>query len=79
MFNLSSISITNFYTSIDNGITWEKITELAMFPEEFTQLYEKAKGNYSWAIDQNHFLWIMWSETGEVWRGRINKLGFDRK
>lgn len=74
-----SEAFSHFYTSIDNGITWEKITELAMFPEEFTQLYEKAKGNYSWAIDQNHFLWIMWSETGEVWRGRINKLGFDRK
>ena len=74
-----SKAFSHFYTSIDNGITWKKITELVMFPEEFSQLYQKAKGNYSWAIDQNNFLWIMWSETGEVWKGRINKLGFDRK
>ena len=67
---------SHFYSSIDNGITWEKLTELVMFPEEFAQLYNQAKGNYSWAIDQNNFLWIMWSQSGEVWRGRINKLGF---
>jgi hypothetical protein len=74
-----SKAFSHLYTSMDNGITWKKITELVMFPEEFTQLYQKANGNYSWVIDQDNFLWIMWSETGEVWRGRINKLGFDRK
>lgn len=69
----------HLYSSIDNGITWEKKTELVMFPQEFTQLYQQAGGNYSWAIDQDDFLWIMWSQTGEVWRGRINELGFDKK
>ena len=74
-----SKAFSHLYTSMDNGITWKKITELVMFPEEFSQLYQKANGNYSFVIDQDNFLWIMWSETGEVWRGRINKLGFDRK
>ena len=68
-----------FYSSIDNGITWNKVMELVMFPEEFNQLYSQSKGNYSWAIDSNNFLWIMWGQTGEVWKGRINKLGFDKK
>jgi len=71
-------AFSHLYSSIDNGITWEKKTELVMFPQEFTQLYQQAGGNYSWAIDQDNFLWIMWSQTGEVWRGRINKLGFDK-
>ena len=74
-----SKAFSHFYSSIDNGITWEKQTKLVMFPSEFSSLYEQAKGNYSWAIDQNNFLWIMWSQTGEVWKGRINKLGFDKK
>ena len=65
-----------FYTSKDNGISWEPVTENLIFPEEFATLYEQAEGNYSCIVDKNHFIWIIWSNTGEVWRGRINKLGF---
>ena len=65
-----------FYASKDNGISWEPITENLLFPEEFTTLYEQAGGNYSCIVDKNNFVWIIWSNTGEVWRGRINKLGF---
>lgn len=72
-------AFSRFYSSIDDGITWEEKTENVMFPSEFTDLYKQANGHYSWAIDQDNHLWIMWSQTGEVWRGRINKLGFDKK
>ncbi len=72
-------AFSKFYSSIDNGITWEEKTEHILFPAEFTTLYQQAGGDYSYAIDQDNFLWIMWSQTGEVWRGRINKLGFDKK
>lgn len=65
-----------FYASNDNGIGWEKITEKVLFPEEFNTLYANADGHYSYIIDNSHFLWIMWGKTGEVWRGRINRLGF---
>lgn len=68
-----------FYASNDNGIGWEKITEDILFPEEFTTLYAKAEGNYSFIVDDNHYVWFMWGKTGEVWRGRINKLGFVNK
>ena len=33
----------------------------------------------SYIIDEEQFLWIIWSQTGEVWRGRINKLGFEKQ
>lgn len=65
-----------FYTSNDNGIGWEKITKKVLFPQEFSTLYANADGDYSYIVDENHFLWIMWGKTGEVWRGRINRLGF---
>lgn len=66
------------FTSKDNGITWQKATSKIAFPEEFQTKYEESEGNYSSVVDDNHFIWIMWSQTGEVWRGRINKLGFDK-
>ena len=65
-----------FYASNDNGIGWEKVTKDVMFPEEFATLYTQAGGNYSFVVDDNQFVWFMWGKTGEVWRGRINKLGF---
>lgn len=65
-----------FYASKDNGISWEPITEKLLFPEEFSTLYEQAEGDYSCIVDKNNFVWIIWSNTGEVWRGRINKMGF---
>lgn len=66
----------SFFESSDNGLTWNMVTQKVMFPEEFQKLYQDAKGNYSCVVDGNQFIWIMWSQTGEVWRGRINKFGF---
>lgn len=74
--NSTAKAFDYFYTSNDHGIGWEKITEDVLFPECFNKLYASANGNYSYVVDDNHFLWIMWSGTGEVWKGRINKLGF---
>lgn len=74
--NDSAKAFDYLYRSNDNGIGWTPITEKALFPEEFASLYTAADGNYSCVVDENHFLWIMWGKTGEVWRGRINRLGF---
>lgn len=68
-----------FYVSQDNGIFWKPITTKIMFPEDFEEIYEKAEGNYSYVVDNKQFIWIIWSQTGEVWRGRINQLGFDKQ
>ncbi len=42
---------------------------------EYISLF-KDKGDYSLTIDTNHYIWIVWSSDGSVWRGRQNKLGF---
>lgn len=69
-------AFSRFYGSEDQGVTWKRLTQNVLFPKEFTELYEQAEGHYSFVVDENNFLWIIWSKSGQVWRGRINKLGF---
>lgn len=78
-YNGSVSPFSNFYESTDNGISWKIVTKKLMFPEEFAHLYEEANGNYSCVIDNKQHIWIVWSQTGEVWRGRINKMGFKKQ
>lgn len=59
-----------FYKS-KAGIAWYKADSKFWMPAEF-----KDKGDYSMVVDKDNHIWIMWS-TGEVWRGRLNKLGFE--
>ena len=70
---------SNFFASEDSGITWKIINKNVMFPDEFEDLYEQTDGQFSFVVDDNQYLWIIWSQIGEVWRGRINKLGFDKQ
>lgn len=71
-------AFSRFYQSKDQGITWHPVSQYVLFPEEFTDLYTQANGNYSFVVDKNNFLWIIWSQSGKVWKGRINKMGFDK-
>lgn len=68
-------SFDSFYVSKE-GIIWKKVTSKVMFPAMF-----KGRGDYSCVIDGNHFIWMIWSGTGamasdNIWKGRINSLGF---
>lgn len=69
---------STLYTSRDNGITWQTASDKVAFPEEFQTKYDESEGNYSCIVDDQQFIWIIWSKTGEVWRGRVNKLGFGK-
>lgn len=68
-----------FYTSADNGIVWKKVEKKFLFHENF-----KGRKSYSTVVDDNHFIWMIWNNQqvgsawygNEVWRGRLNKLGF---
>jgi hypothetical protein len=61
-----------FYVSTE-GITWSEVKKLVLFPEAF-----KGKSDYSVVVDKENYIWIVWG-GGEVWRGRMNKFGFDIK
>lgn len=73
---------SSFFCSIDNGLTWEAVTEEVTFATKgtsFADLYQsgKSKGeaSYSCVVDQNNFIWIIWND-GYMSRGRINRFGF---
>jgi len=57
-------------------LTWEELTSKFMMPEALN-----GKENYSAVLDSNNFIWIVVSENGnnQLWRGRLNKLGFKRQ
>ncbi|KAA6307783.1 hypothetical protein EZS27_040544, partial [termite gut metagenome] len=65
-------SFDDFYASPE-GLTWSSVKQKMLFPEHFG---EASDHPYSIAIDKDNFIWIIWGQKGEVWRGRINKLGF---
>ena len=69
----------NFYSSTDHGISWKKETKILSFPDSFANLYGSAQGNYSCIVDKDNYIWIMWGNSGEVWKGRINRLGFEKQ
>ncbi|ADV42350.1 DUF6242 domain-containing protein [Bacteroides helcogenes] len=61
------------YSSVA-GIAWYKTKKKFLLPAEF-----KNKGAYSMTIDKDNFIWIVFggnNTKNEVWRGRLNRLGF---
>lgn len=54
------------------GLAWTQMEKKFLLPQE---LY--LSGNYSMTIDDENFIWlIVGGQPNEVWRGRLNKLGF---
>lgn len=70
---------TVFYTS-PSGLTWKEANKKFYFPKKLT---ERTGADYSVVVDENDFIWIICSKDAngadEVWRARLNKLGFDKK
>lgn len=75
-------AFTKLFVSVDNGLTWEPIATGATFPKDnaaFLAHYDvETKGGYSSAVDEQNFIWIIWTD-GTLSRGRINHLGFQSK
>lgn len=65
----------NLYSSVEYGLVWNKNTRKVMLPYDF-----EGRESYSATVTPDNYIWIFWSKTGstndEVWRGRINELGF---
>ena len=65
---------SQIYQSRDNGLTW-KYNSHYQLPEGFdTQATSVAA-----STDSNNFLWLHCSGTGQVWRGRLNRLGWEQQ
>jgi hypothetical protein len=62
---------TTFYNSV-SGLVWNEVDSMFMLPEAI----RGSQSDYSMVIDNDNFIWIMRSNPNEVWRGRLNRLGF---
>ncbi len=66
------------YASI-GGLAWEGTTVKFTLPDDLAG----AGTDYTMTVDDNKFVWIAISGTGEnenrLWRGRLNKFGFKRQ
>lgn len=65
----------NIYQSEEYGLIWNKTSRKVLLPYEF-----KGRTDFSYVITDDNFIWIFWSKkegtNDEIWKGRINKLGF---
>lgn len=62
-------SMACLYVSNDNGITWKPDMDLHL-PFEL----KGVEGPLAATVDANHYIWII--ANRQVWRGRLNRLGF---
>lgn len=66
-------AFSGFYVSEDSGITWHADGTLYL-PEGFTNA---DKDVFAMVSDDDNYLWIICGGTGKVWRGRLNRLGWE--
>ncbi len=64
-------AFSEIYGSVDGGLTWKKHATL-VFPNGF----HSSETSFAMTTDADHYLWIVCGKTGQVWRGRLNKLGW---
>ena len=64
---------TQFYQSRDNGITW-KYNARYQLPAGF----DTSASYVQMRTDENNFLWLYSTGTNQVWRGRLNRLGWEK-
>lgn len=65
-------AMDHLYISNDHGVTWKADSELHL-PYELLGV----SGPLTATVDDNNFIWIIANQ--QVWRGRLNRLGFVRQ
>ena len=66
---VSHQSLDALYVSRDNGVTW-KNDGIYVLPDEVSGRYAVLSA----AVDADCYLWVV--AGGQIWRGRLNELGF---
>lgn len=66
-------AFSSFYMSLDGGINWMKDSRFSL-PETF------ASGSaFAMTVDSEQFIWLFCSDSGQVWRGRLNEAGWQQE
>ena len=63
-------TLSLFHLSNDAGRTWISQSGYYVHP------YNMKATNFSFTVDENNYIWIVCGGSGNVWRGRLNRLGF---
>jgi hypothetical protein len=66
-----------FWRSRDNGITWKQDVNYTMPPIDGTSQFDNSATSFSAAADNEGNIWIVSAGTGEVWRGRLNRVAWE--
>ena len=66
-----------FWRSRDNGITWKQDVRYTMPPKDGTTKFNNAATSISAVVDNANNIWIVSAGTGEVWRGRLNRVAWE--
>ena len=71
----------DIYRSSDYGVTWNYIDTLVVLPSSY-----QARGFASMLVDKDNYLMIFGGKStingqdlNDIWKGRINRLGFERQ
>ena len=64
---------SNIYVSEDGGMSWNTVSGIA-YPKNF----DKSAGAMGVCADDDNHVWIMLNNTGQVWRGRLNKVAWQQ-
>ena len=64
-------AFSQFYLSNDLGLTWEDDSRL-LFPTGF-----RSGSIFAMTVDTDHYIWLLCTESGQVWRGRLNEEGWE--
>ncbi len=72
MFYMLGGKYKDIYSSRE-AITWRTTKSKVLYPSDKTFL---GRSNSSMVTDDKGFIWVTWGNEDEVWRGRVNKLGF---
>lgn len=69
--NCHEAPFAKMYESRDGGITW-KGNPTYTYPAGF----DTAATAFAAAVDNDNYIWIVCAGSGQVWRGRLNSLGW---
>ena len=61
---------TELYFSADDGLTWDT-DEYIIYPEDL-----ECDDVFAAAVDDEYCVWILCGSSGQVWRGRLNRMGW---
>ena len=80
-------TLTGIYESVA-GIAWQQVERKFLLPSAFagkrsyTVVVDPTPNYVETVADKRDFIWVIFGGNGtpnEVWRGRLNRLGFERE